>query len=395
MVEMHMIRYFIFVNFLSSVSIGVFLIALPWLIIKTQGSDSLIAVNAAAMMFLFLLRKRSGILVDSISRAGLFATAMLLMALFLAILAFQPDNVVLLLGVFFFGHIYLFFYYVIRSAITRDIVPDGQFGRYNGILEIEGQVSTFVAGGLTAYIFAQNVASLSLVFGCAAAGMIISASIVLMKLHINVPSAQKEIEPDGLAYKQYPLSLLLLSYCGSVPFICVMLLNIIKPIVIVDFLQYSGEVLALTSVFYTVGATSAGTLGSRSWIETASERVVFLTLVIFLLSCALLVINSSAVMLYFSSIIWGVSNGLSRITWQTAAMNKVGTQDIGKFLSSISAGVGVGRICLLLIYWVLMSLWGGYELSFIYLAAICATGLIVFVAGCGINVIADRDAKHS
>jgi predicted MFS family arabinose efflux permease len=165
--------------------------------------------------------------------------------------------------------------------------------------------------------------------------------------------------------------------------------------VIVDFLQYSGEVLALTSVFYTVGAITAGTLGSRSWIETASERVVFLTLVIFLLSCALLVINSSAMMLYFSSIIWGVSNGLSRITWQTAAMNKVGTQDIGKFLSSISAGVGVGRICLLLTYWALMSLWGGYELSFIYLAAICATGLIVFVAGCGINVIADRDAKHS
>lgn len=376
-----MIRYFIFVNFLSSLSIGVFLIALPWLIIKTQGSDLLIAVNIAAMVVLFLLRKRSGTLVDTLSRAGLFAAAMLSMAAFLAVLAFQPDNVALLLIVYFFGHVYIFFFYVIRAAITRDIVPKGQFGRYNGILEIEGQVSTFVAGGVTAYIFGQDLASLSLVFGCAATGMIISALVVLMKLQTKVPFEDDFMEPDTSLPKRYPSALLLLSYSASVPFICTMLLNIIKPIVIIEALQYPVEVLALTSVFYTIGAITAGLLGSQRWIETANNRVIFLTLSVFLVSCILLVINSSPPMLYLCSIVWGVSNGLSRITWQTAAMNQIGTQGIGRFLASVSAGVGVMRIGLLLTYWTLISLWDGYEVSFIYLAVICAVGLIIFGAG--------------
>lgn len=376
-----MIKCFIFVNFLSSVSIGVFLIALPWLIVKTQGSDLLIAVNAFAMLVLFLMRKRSGALVDTLPRAGLFAAAMLSMALFLALLAFQPDNMALLLGVYFFGHIYLFFFYVIRAAITRDIVPAGQFGRYNGILEIEGQVSTFVAGGVTAYIFGQDLASLSLVFGCAAAGMIISALIVLMKLQAKAPSENDIMEPDTSLPKRYPSALLLLSYSASVPFICMMLLNIIKPIVIIEALEYPVEVLALTSVFYTIGAITAGLLGSQRWIETANNRVIFLTLSVFLVSCILLVINSSPTMLYLCSIIWGVSNGLSRITWQTAAMNQIGTQGIGRFFASISAGVGIMRIGLLLTYWALISLWDGYEVSFVYLAVICAVGLIIFGAG--------------
>lgn len=357
-----------------------FLIALPWLIVKTQGSDLLIAVNASAMVLLFLLRKRIGGLIDSVSRAGLFAAAMFSMSLFLAVLALQPTSIILLLGVYFFGHIYLFFYYVTRSAITREIVPEGQFGRYNGILEIEGQVSTFVAGGVTAYIFGQELASLSLVFGCAAAGMLISALIVQFKLQTGVPQEQQVIEPDVPPQKQYPSALLLLSYCGSVPFVCMMLLNIIKPIVIIEALQYPVEVLALTSVFYTVGAITAGMFGSQSWIETASSRVIFLTLTVFLVSCILLVIYSSPSMLYLCSVVWGVSNGLSRITWQTAAMNQIGT-GIGKFFASVSAGIGVMRIALLLTYWALTSLWTGPEISFVYLAIICAVGLIVFGAG--------------
>lgn len=227
---------------------------------------------------------------------------MALMASFLAVLAVRPDSETLLLVVYFFGQIYLFFFYVIRSAITREIAPEGQFGRYNGILEIEGQVSTFVAGGLTAYIFGQDLAPLSLVFGCAAVGMLISALVVLMKLQTNVLHEKRFIESGEPSRSQYPMTLLLLSYCGSVPFICMMLLNIIRPIVIIDFLQYPAEVLALTCVFYTVGAITAGFLGSQSWIETASRRVIFLTLSIFLISCILPIINSTALMLYICSV---------------------------------------------------------------------------------------------
>lgn len=376
-----MIQYFIFLNFLSSVSIGVFLIALPWLIIETQGSDPLIAVNALAMFVLFLLRKRVGALIDTVSRTGLFAIAMISMSLFFAVLAFRPDSVILLLGVFFFGHIYLFFFYVIRSAITRDIVPEGQFGRYNGILEIEGQVSTFVAGGVTAYIFGQHLASLSVVFGCAAAGMLISALVVLTKLQPRICHKKMTVEPDLPSVTRYPMALILLSYCGSIPFICVMLLNVIKPIVIIEYLQYPVEVLALTSVFYTVGAIVAGLLGSRNWVETAHNQVIFLTLAIFLVSCIILIINSTALMLYLCSIIWGLSNGLSRITWQTAAMNQIGTRSIGKFFATVSAGIGVIRICLLLIFWALISLGNGHEIPFIYLAIISTLGLIVFGVG--------------
>lgn len=371
------IAYFIFVNFLSSVSMGVFLIALPWLIVKSLSGDALIAVSIVAMSVLFLARKRSGALVDSMPRGRLFAIIKLVMASLLVVLALRPDSAALMLAVFFCGQIYLFFYYVIRSAITREIVATGQFGRYNGVLEIEGQVSTFVAGGVTAYFFGQDLGSLSLILGGAAGGMLISALIVLAKLQTSPPREAEVDATDTTPPGAYPFSLLLLSYCGSVPFICVMLLNVIKPIVIVDLLQYPGEVLALTSVFYTVGAVAAGLLGGRGWIETASGQVIFLMLAVFLAFCLLPAFIPTALVLYVSSVVWGLSNGLSRITWQTAAMNRIDNRRIGNFFTSISAGVGVMRIGLLLGYWAATALWG-YGISFVYLAVICIAGLMVF-----------------
>ncbi|GGO56708.1 Predicted arabinose efflux permease, MFS family [Roseovarius pacificus] len=377
---MSRLTYFILANFLSSVSMGVFLIALPWLIVKTLGGNALIAVSAFAMLVLFLLRQRSGTLVDSAPRGRLFATAMVGMGLLLALLAVAPANTALMLTVFFCGQIYLFFYYVIRSAITREIVPEGQFGRYNGILEIEGQVSTFFAGGAAAFFFAQNTESLSPVLWASAGGMLISSLIVLVKLPTDAPPRDAgENETETPATQAFPLSLMLLAYCGSVPFICVMLLNVIKPIVIVDLLRYSGEVLALTSVFYTIGAIAAGLLGGRGWIGTGQKQVVTLTLFGFFIFCLLPAIAPTPIVLYVSSVVWGFSNGLSRITWQTAAMSQVGNQRIGNFFATVTAGVGVMRIGLLFGYWAISTLWG-YEISFGYLALICAIGLVVFAS---------------
>ena len=135
--------------------------------------------------------------------------------------------------------------------------------------------------------------------------------------------------------------------------------------------------LALTSVFYTIGAIAAGLLGGRSWIETGKRQVVSLTLLGFLIFCLLPTALPTPAVLYLSSVIWGVSNGLSRITWQTAAMNEVGNQRIGNFFATVSAGVGLMRIGLLFGYWAVSALWG-YETSFGYLVLICTIGLVVF-----------------
>ncbi|WP_371171328.1 MFS transporter [Aliiroseovarius sp. 2305UL8-7] len=300
---MSRLTYFTLANFLSSVSMGVFLIALPWLIVKALGGNALIAVSALAMLVLFLLRRKSGALVDSAPRGRLFASAMVGMALLLAVLAVAPTDTALTLTVFFCGQIYLFFYYVIRSAITREIVPEGQFGRYNGILEIEGQVSTFLAGGVAAFFFAQNTESLSPILWTSAAGMLISSLIVLIKLPTAAPQHNfNETESETPASQAFPLSLMLLAFCGSIPFICVMLLNVIKPIVVVDLLQLSGEVLALTSVFYTIGAIGAGVFGGRGWIEAGQNLVISTTLLGFLVFCLLPAIAPTPVVLYIVSV---------------------------------------------------------------------------------------------
>ncbi|WP_282078872.1 MFS transporter [Epibacterium ulvae] len=369
--------YFILVNFLSSVSMGVFLIALPWLIVKTVGSDVLIGVSVLATMAIFPIRKKSGILVDSVPRNQLLTIILLAMASSLAVLALRQSDTVLLVGVYFLGQIYLYFFYVIRSAITHEIASAGQFGRYNGILEIEGQVSTFVAGAITAYFFAQGLRSFSITLAGAAAGMVIAALITSVKIKTGAPCKSAMTEPKSTAVQGNSFSLLLLCYCGSVPFICVMLLNVIKPIVIIDVLQYPGKVLAFSSVFYTIGAITAGVLGSQEWIKGSSRQVILWMLAAFLAFCLLPAFFPSAMVLYISSIVWGISNGLSRITWQTETMNRISNQQIGHFFASISAVVDVVRVVLLLIYWGATE-WWGYQISFAYLSVICAVGLFVF-----------------
>lgn len=59
---------------------------------------------------------------------------MFLVSMCLVIFGVSPGQSRFDSGRVFFEQIYLFFYYVPRSAITRETLPTGQFGRYNRTL---------------------------------------------------------------------------------------------------------------------------------------------------------------------------------------------------------------------------------------------------------------------
>ncbi len=70
---------------------------------------------------------------------------MFLMSMCLAFFGVSPGQSRFDTGCVFFEQIYLFFYYVPRSAITREIVPTGQFGRYNRTLGISDFVDLSIS----------------------------------------------------------------------------------------------------------------------------------------------------------------------------------------------------------------------------------------------------------
>ncbi len=366
----------IFANFLSSFSMGVVLILIPWLIVDKIEAQALIVISILANLAIAIFRKKIGYLVDSMPRGKLLSLSMGLIAVVLVLQSLAMNNMYALLATFFCGQVYLFFYYVTRSSLTHEIVSPEEYSKYNGILEIENQVSTFSAGGLTAFLLGQNFVSEAMVLTGAAIGLTMSSLIVVMKVKNQVPNIAPLAAGEGNI--AFPRTLVILALCSSIPFICVMLLNVIKPIVIDNYFESAVDILALTSVFYAVGAIVSGLLSNTLFQLGLNRQVIYFTLAGFSLFCLIPAFYMSAPVLYISSFFWGLFNGTSRIVWQSMVMNQLSNDVIGRFFTKVTITIDLLKIHLLGLYWVLFTFWE-QSISFPYLTVICLIGLGAFV----------------
>lgn len=355
---------------------GVILIMVPWLIVDKVDPKALIIINIAASFIIAIFRKKLGYLIDSMARGKLLATSMVVIGIILGFQSLLMNNTVALLATFFCAQLYIFLYYVTRSSLINEIVSPKKYGKYNGILEIENQSSTFLAGGLTAYFLGQDLVSVNVALIVSALGLILAAFIIAIKVRTPTPKTP----PPVIGSKDkiiFPRCLMVFALCSSVPFICVMLLNVIKPIVIDEQFDDPINVLAMTSIFYAVGAICSGLLSSCSFLTSRHRLVVYVTLGGFLLVCLIPIFYINAPVLYISSFFWGLFNGTSRIVWQTVVMKEINNDVIGRFFTKISITVDIIKVTLLGGYWVLFTLFGK-NVSFLYLTALCAIGLGIF-----------------
>jgi hypothetical protein len=357
---------------------GIVLVIVPWMLVSFIGGQALIYINIASLAILLFFRKKIYLLLERIQPRYVMTANMIVASLALSLLIMFPEDNTLFIVIMFISQIYIYFYYVTRAILTKEIVTDSNYGKYNGILEIENQAATFISGGLAAYLINRHENILNEIVVFSISGLLVSAFLLITK--IKPPQSKDVPLDDGGMRPPVQVKLALIAIGASATFICVKLLDVINPIYVVEILNESPDIIAISGVSYTIGAIGAGLLGATQAVKAYEFETILLSLVGFLSFCVIFTLLTSIELFYISWCAFGLFNGLSRISWQTIAMNALEKSTLSSFFASITMLVDVIRIALLLVY----SLGVAYldsALSFLYLSVVCAIGTCLCLMG--------------
>jgi MFS family permease len=330
------IRQLLLANFLASIATGIGSILVPWVLVKEIGSDYFAFLASAITFFLIFTMPLIGRTIDCFKRKYvLIATSVCASLVFLTLSILERGSVVyaaMLLTIFVVMQVYYNIFYTARGALAQSLVERHNYGRLNGWLEIENQTAAFSAGTLA--ILLLDLLSVHTIFSVCMISLL-CAGVVFAFIPEDERQMIKPIAVGPVRQPTFDRSLVLLALGGNMPFVCIMLLNIVKPIFISDVLLADAKVLAAASVCYTVGAVVSGGLSGQVMRRAGSFNTLVFAVWGFVISTALLLVFTHVYVLYVASLGWGIFNSLARISNQTIMMGMVENDIMGRFTAHV------------------------------------------------------------
>lgn len=384
------VRQLLLANFMASIATGISSILIPWILVKEFSSTHFSMLASATTFVLIFLMPVVGRMVDQFRRKRILLFTSVAGALFFLTLSLMERGnaaySVTLLVAFSLTQVYYNVFFPARGALAQSLTEKKNFGRLNGWLEIENQTAAFSAGTLAVLLL--DLVPISTIFQVCVGSLICAAFAFETLPEKARPVSHAEDTPQRKKTPVFDRSLVLLALAGNIPFVCVMVLNVVKPIFIFDVLLASAEVLAVVSVCYTVGAVASGVISSWLMNRMGCHASLILAISGFVLSTSVLMAVDSIGVLYASSICWGVFNSLARISTQTIVMGQVHNDVMGRFSAHIQRLTMFARTAAILGF-TGMFLAVDYSYSFWYVTAVALVGPLLLLARRRVPTVAD------
>ncbi|WP_028879307.1 MFS transporter [Terasakiella pusilla] len=368
------IRQMLLANFCASAAVGIASILIPWLFIKESSSNTFTILATITIFLIMYIMPMIGRIIDRGQRTTVLMTTSTCGCLLFCALAFLPIGGMIyltsLLVAYVLMQVYFNFYYTARGALAQSLTVRENYGKLNGWLEVENQIAAFSAG--TIAVLLLDILPMEAIFIVCALSLALSAFLFGRIDEPVRPLQAKKITAasDDLNFNK---ALIYLVTAGNIPFICVMLLNIIKPVFVADVLKSDAQSLALVTLSYTVGAILTGAF-SGMLLTRIDPYVSLVTAVCgFVLVTAFLIFEDGIVSLCVVSVGWGVFNSLSRISRQTIAMELVSNDVIGRFIA-YTQRINLFIRGVVIISYTTLFLYVDYAYSFWFLTVFAAFG---------------------
>ena len=275
-------------HLVSGMAQGISLLAVPWYFAKMGLSVKYNFYYGCLTVLILFWGLYAGTLVDKYSRIKVFVYANVVQFLVLASVtyigysthALADGWVFLVLAVSFLG---FNIHYPNMYAFIQEMSAEDEYPKVSAAVEIIGQTTSVVSGGLAALLLEGGVWKLGLlgsieikkwelweIFGFDAFTYIVS--ILLISSIKYVPLTVRKIETGAIFLRlksgfyflfinKRIFAIGLFTYCV---FACVMVqIYTLLPVYVSHYLKESGSVFAAADMFFAVGALLAGVLVSR------------------------------------------------------------------------------------------------------------------------------------
>jgi len=259
-------RLILMANIASSIGSGITMIAVPWLLVTSENGNVLFGFITLGMTLInFMITPYVGTLVDRISRKNLLLISeiiCLVVILGFAILGFSGGTYTIwhYTTIYMIGSLYYTIFYPTMFAMNQEIFDKSQYKSLNGTMEVQGQLSSMIAGAVASYLLVQWELQSILLLNVASYG---AAAYFYIRLPYVKAKPMKNVNKrsgawDGLLYLKEKPGLFVFLFFSTMPFLGVMITNYLFPVYLSDVMKVSGDIYALENMIYAIGAITAG-----------------------------------------------------------------------------------------------------------------------------------------
>ncbi|WP_019415363.1 MFS transporter [Paenisporosarcina sp. TG20] len=351
-------RLIIFANIASSIGSGITMIAIPWMLVTSNDGTTVFGYVTIFMTIIsFLITPLVGTLIDKMSRKRLLLTSkiisLILLLLFSLIgfvgLDYEVWHYII---IYMIGSLYYTIFYPTLFALNQEIFNKDQYKSLNGTMEIQGQLSSVIAGALASFMLTKwdlHYILLLDVFTYAAAIYFFIRIPYVRNQMSTTKSSKKEKVTDGLTYMIKRPAMFFFLLFSIMPFIGVMITNYLFPVYLSDVLKTPGSIYGIHGMIYGFGAVAAGILVPIIARKIGDEKTIVLGVITYTLAISLIIFTSIPIFLSLMFFI-ALGNSGTRVARNSFLMDEIPNHLIGR-VDSLFRSIGLlFRIVLLAIF---------------------------------------------
>ncbi|GHB31066.1 hypothetical protein GCM10007094_19390 [Pseudovibrio japonicus] len=348
-------------NLVASVAMGIALTIVPWELANSVGGGKFLAFTASwSTAVLIFVSPVAGRLVDRLSRRFALMVCVVTMGIVLQISALAYGSAVLKvagLSVFYFlSQIFFLFFYNALTAFIQEVFEEEERGKVNGWMQVEMQASTVLVGLLMIYsIESEDFRSVLVLNGF----LLFLSALLLGVIPYSKQSRPQQARRSSVVFatilRRYDL--VMLGICGSVSFVCIMMLNIVHPVYMVSVLQLDVSALAKLSIAFGIGAAFSGFIAGRCVRKEIALPIMKTCIVLYTAMTFLMALfpDFLVILVLFAGL--GATGSAIRVAYNTYIMSVVDEAIFGSYLSVISTVTYIQRTVFGLLLALIIAWW--------------------------------------
>lgn len=386
-------------NIFSSIGSGITMIAIPWLLVSEVDGGRLFGYITIFMTAVnFIATPLIGHLVDRYSRKKILLVGEIIGFLFVISFAiygmmgyeYHVWHYVVLYGT---GSMYYNLFYPAIFAFNQEIFDKQVYRSLNGAMEIQGQLSSVIAGALAAMLITKIDLQWLLLLDAMTyfiAFLLFKSIPYLSRILITSDESFLLKLTEGFRFMKKEPVLFCFLIASFMPFIGVMVTNYVFPVYLANVLKVDASVYGSQSMVYGVGAIVAGVFIPYIALKWGNLRTIFFTELIYTVAISAIIVTSTIPVFFLLTMLLALGNAGTRVARNAYMMDVVPNAIMGR-VDSLFRVIGLGMRLILLTVFTQLNNENNISFSFYVLSGLLIIAVFtIFYSG---RIIKKRE-KH-
>lgn len=374
-------RLILLANIASSIGSGITMIAIPWLLVTSDSGNVLYGyITLGVTLINFFITPYVGKLIDLVSRKRLLIFSeifCLLVILLFALYGFTGHTYSIwhYTVIYIIGNLYYTIFYPTMFALNQEIFNKDQYKSLNGTMEVQGQLSSMIAGALASYLLVhwelQSILLLNVISYAAATYFYLRLPYMKNKRVKDVSNRQDDW--SSLQYLKENPKLFVFLFFSTMPFLGVLISNYLFPVYLSDVMNTTGDIYALENMIYAIGAITAGMTIPIIAKKISNEFTVIAGVALYCIAISIIVFVPLPVFLTLSFFL-ALGNSGTRVARNSFMMDEIPNEIMGRVDGMLRTAGLLFRIIVIALFTKMISA------SLIIICFIILSGVMVIAA---------------